>query len=397
LRADGKHLLNAGKQPAYKSQVKIYTDAIGNIQGYTCLYGFIMGRKYIYSGQELTVNNCLHTLGLIDYSTLDKDYIYSTQKAIEWIRLVKAEGHLWTLSPPSRSELYPNMCAESGPWMKEKHRIADEIREITSIWNCGTKNRNFAIQKQIRSWDDINCFSSNMNIYNNYSSIIDSILHINHQTEINILPDKIQNNFFNWKIRENELFLDFETISDIFTGFTNLPFQNATELIFIIGAGFVNDEGVFEYKKFVCNQLTKEDENQIMNEFSDFLASRNYPKIYYWSAEPSIWKRAEIRNSREKLNLKWCDLYQLFKGEPIVIRGCFDFSLKSIAKAMHRYGMISTSLESNCNSGMVAMLNCWKYYNQGRDEEIIQDTIRYNEFDCKVLYEILEFLRTNML
>jgi predicted RecB family nuclease len=80
-----------------------------------------------------------------------------------------------------------------------------------------------------------------------------------------------------------------------------------------------------------------------------------------------------------------------------VIRGCFDFSLKSIAKAMHRYGMISTSLESNCNSGMVAMLNCWKYYNQGRDEEIIQDTIRYNEFDCKVLYEILEFLRTNML
>jgi predicted RecB family nuclease len=134
-----------------------------------------------------------------------------------------------------------------------------------------------------------------------------------------------------------------------------------------------------------------------MNEFSDFLASRNYPKIYYWSAEPSIWKRAEIRNSREKLNLKWCDLYQLFKGEPIVIRGCFDFSLKSIAKAMHRYGMISTSLESNCNSGMVAMLNCWKYYNQGRDEEIIQDTIRYNEFDCKVLYEILEFLRTNML
>jgi hypothetical protein len=396
LRADGKHLLNVGKQPAYKAQVKIYTDAIGNIQGYNCPYGFIMGRKYIYSGQERIENNCLYTLGLIDYSSLDKDYVYSTQKAIEWIRLVKGEGHLWTISPPSRTELYPNMCIESGPWTREKQRISNEIREITSIWNCRTKNRNFAIQKQIYSWDNIDCLSSNMNIYNNYTPVIDSILSINRQTEFNILPDKIQNNFFNWKSRENEIFLDFETISDIFTGFADLPFQNTTEIIFMIGVGFVNDEGVFEYKKFVCNQLTKEDENQIMNDFSQFLENRNYPKIYYWSAEPSIWKRAEIRNSREKLILKWCDLYQLFKTEPIVIRGCLDFTLKSIAKAMYNHGMISTNLETICNSGMVAMLNCWKYYNQGRDENIIQDIIRYNEFDCKVLYEILEFLRSKI-
>lgn len=401
IRADGKHLLNIGKQPAYKAQVKIYTDAIGIIQGYTCPYGFILGRRYVYPNrdQERVENNSLYTLGLIDYSSIDKDYVYSTQKAIEWIRLVKGEGHQWTLFPPSRQELYPNMCVESGPWMKEKQRIAEELKEITSIWNCGTKNRNFAIQNQIHSWENINCSSYNMNINNNYSSIIDSILFINRQTEFNMLPHKIQTNCFNWKTRENEVFLDFETISDIFTDFKDLPFENSTELIFMIGVGFVNDQGEFEYKKFITNQLTKEDENAIMDEFTLFIISRNYPKIYYWSAEPTIWKRAEKRNSRTTLYLNWCDLYQLFKIEPIIIRGCLDFSLKSVAKAMHKYGMISTSLESNCNSGMIAMLNCWKYYNQSgdeRDESVINDIILYNQFDCKVLYEILEFLRNHI-
>jgi len=401
LRSDGKHLLNIGKQPSYKAQVKIYTDAIGYIQGYTCPYGFIMGRKYIYSGaSERTENNCLYTLGIIDYSSFDRDYIYSTQKAIEWIRTVKSEGHLWSISPPSRTELYPNMCFDSGPWMNEKRRIAEEIKEITLIWNCGTKNRNFAIYTNgIHSWDNINCSSSNMNISSNYSSTIDSIININHQQELNILPVQIQNNLYNWKTRENEIFLDFETVSDIFSDI-NIPIQNSTEIIFLIGVGFINLEGEFEYKKFICNELTMEDENRIMNEFSEFMDTRNYPKIYYWSAEPSIWKRAEIRNNRNRLNLNWCDLYYLFKTEPILIRNCLDYSLKSIAKSMKKHGMISTSLESDCTSGMIAMLNAWKYYkttNERRDETIMNDIILYNQFDCKVLYEILEYMRINMV
>jgi hypothetical protein len=399
LRADGKYLLNSGKQPSYKVQVKIYTDAIGNIQGYNCRYGFIIGRKYIYTRENRIVNNSLYTLGIIDYSGIDKSYNYSTQKAIEWIRLVKTEGHLWSISPPSRSELYPNMSVDSGPWMREKRRISDEIKEITLIWNCGIRNRNFAIQKQICSWDNINCNSSNLNIYNNYTPIINSILSINQQTEINILPFQIKNNLFEWKIRENEIFLDFETISDIFSDLSDLPFQNTTELIFMIGVGFINNDGEFEYKKFICNQLTLDDEKQIMNDFSHFLEIRNYPKIYYWSAEPSIWKRAEARNNKNSLHLKWCDLYKIFHSEPIVIRGCFDFSLKSIAKSMKSHNMISCNLENNmCNSGMIAMLNCWKYYNtKEKNETIIEDIIAYNQFDCKVLYEILEHMRNNMI
>lgn len=399
LRSDGKHLLNVCKQPAYKAQVKIYTDAVGIIQGYTCPYGFIMGRKYIYSGgKERTESNCLHTLGIIDYSSIDKDYIYSTQKAVDWVRMVKGEGHLWTLSPPSRTELYPNMCCDSGPWMNEKRRIADELKEITLVWNCTTKNRNFGIHTSgVFSWDDINCSSTSLNLYQNYRPVVDSILSINRESTINILPHHIQMNSFNWKTRGKEVFVDFETISDIFADIS-VPVQNETEIIFLIGVGIINSEGEFEYKKFICNDLTKQEENRIMDEFTDFMVQMDFPKIYFWSAEPSIWKRAEIRNNRSNLNLTWCDLYYLFKTEPIVVRGCLDFSLKSIAKAMKSHGMISTSLEGNStSSGISAMMNSWKYYKVSRDEELMNDVILYNHFDCKVLYEILQYIRTNMI
>jgi hypothetical protein len=394
LKSDRKYLLNVGKQPAYKGQVKIYTDAISNIQGYNCPYGFIIGRKYIYSGQNQTINNSLYTMGIIDYSTVDRDYVYSTYKAIEWIRLVKSEGHLWTIYPPSKKELYPNMCIDSGPWMKEKKRIAEEIKEITLIWNCGIRNRNIAIQNQIYSWDNQNCNTFSIGINNSYTNAINSILSINQQSKLNITSN-IKNNLFNWKSKENEIFVDFETISDIFSDLNDLPVQNSTELIFMIGVGFINNEGVFEYKNFVSNELNSQEEIRIILEFLEWLKTMSFPKIYYWSAEPSIWNRAIQRNNLENVILNWCDMYQIFKVEPIAIRGCLDYSLKSVAKAMRSHGMISCNLDdNNCNSGMMAMLNAWKYYkNKEENHEKMREIEVYNQFDCKVLYEILEFLR----
>ena len=398
IMADGKHLLNIGKQPAYKGQVKIYTDAIGMIQGYTSPYGFIMGRKYIYTRENRTENNSLYTLGIIDYSTVDRNYIYSTREAIHWVRLVKGEGSQWSLSPPSLRELYPNMCIDSGPWMAEKRRIAEELKEITLIWNCGIKNRNIAIQNQICSWDHQHLNSASIGINNNYTETINSIISINQQTETNIKPLIIQNNLFGWKARENEIFVDFETLSDIFTDLTELPVQTSTELIFMIGTGFINNEGAFEYKNFICSELSPQEENRIIYEFLTWLQTRNYPKIYYWSAEPSIWKRAIGRHNLSTPEIRWCDLYRIFKLEPIVIRGCFDYSLKSVAKAMKQHGMITCSLDDNsCNSGMLAMLRAWKHYKGEADTDVMNSIALYNQFDCKVLYEILEYLRSTQV
>ena len=126
------------------------------------------------------------------------------------------------------------------------------------------------------------------------SHIIDKIININQQDIDKILPKKIENNKCNWKYNKNELFVDFETLSDIFVGFDNLPKQESSDMIFMIGVGWYEDN-IWKYKNYICNESTYEEEYRIMNEFSIFVHSRNNPTLNYWYADSFFWKKAESR------------------------------------------------------------------------------------------------------
>jgi hypothetical protein len=135
----------------------------------------------------------------------------------------------------------------------------------------------------------------------------------------------------------------------------------------------------------------------------------NFPRLVYWSAEDRFWKAALNRqcqhllepNTMEKIktiNSSWFDLLKLFQTEPIVINGCFNYRLKSVAAAMRKHKMITVCMESDCNNGMTAMLDAWKVYqtiDQPDKSSIMQDICKYNEFDVKVLGEMISYLRNN--
>ena len=159
LRSDGIHVLNSRKYPAYKGQIWVYNQAIGNIQGYTPRYGFLLGRRwrYISKGITYTNNTCTNKLGVIDFGSLDKEYNDLSIKAIDWVRDVKNNGKRWSINPPSRNELYPNMCIDSGMYNNQKKKIAKKLGDITMIWQCGTKHRNIGFKNGVRSWKDENC------------------------------------------------------------------------------------------------------------------------------------------------------------------------------------------------------------------------------------------------
>ena len=414
LRADGIHILNSDNYPAYKTQIYIYTQAVGEIQGYESSYGFIMGRRWKYISKDIKYNeySCLDKLGVINYETIDKDYKEKTQKAIQWVRDVKTNGLKWQINPPSRKELYPNMSVDSGIWNNEKRKIAKNLGEITQLWYCGVKHRNIAINNGINNWKNPNCNSSSLGQKGSRSLIIDKIIKINQQNVDKIRPAVITSNMHNWKHKQDvELFIDFETISDIFSDFSTLPAQASTEMIFMIGVSWKENDK-FVYRSFICNDSTLSEEYRIMNEFVEFVENKGDPPLYFWHAEKSFWERAEHRQfNREELTVEqsglisgsWCiknwkDLTQLFRAEPIVLKGCFGFGLKDIARAMRQYGMIQTRIESNCHSGMDAMIYAWDCY-KNNDEpatcNIMKDIRQYNKFDCEVLGEILEYLRDN--
>lgn len=414
LRADAIHLVNAGSMSAYKAQCLVYTELVGEIQGYTAPYAFLMGRRWrcTRNGVSHSNNSCLGKLGKIDYNDIDVQYKQRTADAIQWVRDVKTDSEKWTTTPQTREELYPNMCVDSGIWNGEKEKIADNIGEMTKIWHVGVRHRKNAVDKQIFSWRDKSCTTASMGLRGLRAPVIDAIISINRQNRDKIRPSRIQNNLHDWKAPGNELFVDFETFGDMFDDFTSLPSQNHTDMIFMIGVGY-EEEGRWVYKNFTCTQPTLLEEYRIMDEFAQLVADRSYPKIYHWVADEKFWRAAENRQfditddsdierkdhiSDDWQVKEWADLSQVFQTEPIVIKDCFKYGLKSVSKAMKKHGMIKGTLDSSCDNGMSAMIKAWKLYQSDKNLVVskkMKDIVKYNEFDCKVLWEILSYLRKN--
>ena len=158
----------------------------------------------------------MERLGTVDFENYDKHIPNSCNKAVKWYRNVMKHGRRWTITPPSRPELYPNMCVDSNEWNHYKQKLATELGEISMIWNCGVKQRHNAFEQNIKSWRNVNCNSKTLGIKQgtHRAHVIDQIIEINRDIKSpNILPEKITSNFQNWK-QENkrELYVDFRNI-----------------------------------------------------------------------------------------------------------------------------------------------------------------------------------------
>ena len=65
---------------------------------------------------------------------------------------------------------------------------------------------------------------------------------------------------------------------------------------------------------------------------------------------------------------------------------------------MYKHKLISTKIESECSNGLMASINAWKEYQTNPDpinSGVMKDIKKYNEFDCKVMWDILRYLRKN--
>ena len=413
LNSKGKCLLNSGSTPAYKSQVWIYNRALSSIQKYSSPYAFILGRRWSYKSKSISYQNdkCFDRLGVIDILDYDSKVIEKARKAVRWYREVKNEGFKWNINPPTRKELYPNMCRDNNKWNTTKRKIAQNLGEITDVWMCGVKNREIAFSKGIKDWKNPRATSSTFGIEGVRGSIINKMLKINRQDEIKVSPSSISENIMKWKNVENEAFVDFETFSDIFSeNNTDVSIQPRGNLIYQIGIGY-NENG-WKYKYFICHQPTKDEEFRIMKEFMDFINERNIKVAWYWHAEDNFWKRScDIQFNRVditpenkdeiiywNLQSRWRDLRKLFVKEQITIKGCFGYGLKNIGRTLKSMNLINTPMESECNNGKTAMIQAWKCYQKFEKPwkcGAMKDVTQYNEYDCRLLHDILVYLRQN--
>ncbi len=463
LRCNGIHILNEGMVPCYKSQTFIYNRALADIQGYNPKKTFILGRKWKFTskGDTFKGNTCFDRLGVIDFSTIDTSIEQETNDAVKWILDVRQNGDKWDPLAKNHPNLYPNMAnTYDFPWSESKKRIADQIKEITQLWMCNTKNRAIAHKNNVFEWSDPKCTTDALGVNGPVTKkILNEILKINHQQQYQIMPLKIKNNIGDWQTQyELEFYVDFETVNDVvLTDFKKLPKSETITILFQIGVGYIDPStSKWKYISFMVNDLTKKEEYKICKAFVEFInekSGESNPPLFHWSsAEPNIWQNiiekyvlsenvppevaspsgiperdtlgesvSKEDTPRESVSkedtlgesvskedtqfdwdMSWVDMLKVFKGEPIVIKNIFDFSLKSIAKQMHKYNMIDSTWTSNCSNGATAMIAAYKAQKDAKERNVsmkdtsyMKDIEKYNEIDCKTIYEIVNYLRMN--
>ena len=418
LCVNGKHIRNDARYPSYKGQLAIYNSALGNLQGYTPSSTYILGRgwRIVSSTGTIYKSNPFDRLGEIDYETFDKEYIERTANAIIWIRNVRFFKDEWKAEPPSVPELYPNMSVlYDTKYYKEKRQIAENINELTMLWNVGYKHRLLGHKNNIYSWKQDDFDLSKLGITSD--KIVNTLNHIIKVNKTNnyILPEIIMNNDMDWKVPYDlDMFIDYETTNTCIANNDMLGYNN---LIFLIGLWhYRNDK--WQYKYFLMENTN---EVKVIDDFKNYVEevireymikhslSRDkcYPKFIHWGeTEQSLLD--EVNKKYRNRYYKWInsvyflDLCNVFKEEPIVIKGSFNFGLKEIVRAMCNNKMISSNW-SECNitdGGNVSLLASQYYFSQSKNKltdkqtNQMNDIIKYNEVDCRVLYDIIEYLRS---
>jgi len=400
LSSDESFICNTGFVPVFKGQILVYTIALNEILNQNVTKGFILGKKYVNTKNKIKTtvyNDEYNKLAEINYSTFDSNYYDLINKAKEWIFKLRTHGHTWSLLPkPSVQELYPNMSNnKDGKWHNIKKELAEEIKDLTLIVNVGYKERLTAFSKGVYSYDDNNCSSEVLGINGSKSIMINKILEINSSYCLDIIkPDKIIYNENNWrqtKMSQCEFFIDYETTNDF----------EKNNFIFMIGVGYKNND-CWDFKCFISKNNSESEQQNMFNYFWEHInlklkeQNKEEPIFIHWtSAEPVFYNKIKSKFSLPEKN--FLDLYSVFINEPITIKGAFNYSLKTIAKTMYKHNLIQTSwsTSSMCNNGLDALLQGNKLYATKSDLVLddMKDISYYNEIDCKVLYEILLYLR----
>jgi len=401
LCSDGRLIRNSDLYPAYKGQLAIYNAALGLIQGFTPNQAYILGKSWKYNkGKEYFEGyNCFDRLGVIDYTDFDSDYLIKTQSALEWIRNMRMNWSKWDIEKPHIPELMPNMNnTYDYPFHHIKVRLSEKNKELTQVYMVGVKNRNLAIAAGVKRYTDTKCNSEIMGLYGpKVSPLIDNILKVNRGKR-SFYPEKIINCSPSLTQRDSEFFVDFETMNGSLFETDPLNSKEINGIIFMIGIGKFKES--WDFKSLSMETYSIPEEARVVQEMIDTIPLRS--TIYHWGhAEFTGFRSCNSRHKGRWTewydSIEWIDLCEVFKTEPILIKGATKFGLKEISKYMRLNGMINVNWEDSLD-GFSAMIKAIRYYKNKSQEDIenFKKIIRYNEVDCKSVQEILYYLRTKL-
>ena len=363
---------------------------------------------YLFAKEYRHKDNILRKKESIGYFQFTNDMKNKIEEGLGWIDNLNHYYDDWLIYPkPTISELYPNMNIKTGPWYKEKKRLAELINEITLVWNISYHKRCILHDKGIYTWSDP-ILLRNIYPYEIHDSkrelIQEKMIHMNKQDELKIQPRRIKSRDFIHHIlnRENSIILDIESVlrldekESYFTEDINLE----NPRICIIGT-IINKTDSF--KDFTIKYLSDEEEKKIIQYWLIYLnksIKSNKIKVYHWGNAEKVYLDY-MKNKYPDLKypeFELIDILKYFKEEPITIQGCFGYGLKEIVKQLYSHKLIENQWQDDTD-GLEAMIQIMKKSQEAELKNIplkrfneIKKIIYYNYMDCKVIVDILQML-----
>lgn len=393
------NILNSGNLRPYKAQLFIYNKILENIfygesdfeAPFKNPYAFLMGRRLVTFDKES--RNGLLNLGIIDFN---KESMGKTVKeAVEWIIEVRQDGHRWKIEMPNCPELKPNMKNQSDfPWTNAKKLIAERQNDLTRYWKISSKMRD-----EIGKIENVESYLYENVVGDSQRQIMVKMNNINEgdeeiHYELNLeKTEKISKVVHTQKFK---FFVDFEFING-----SDITFDHNTRThLYMIGVGyFMNNR--WEFQVFIPKTLNDRDEKQNIYRWLNFMKTvaqiNGYQEyiLFHWSnAEPCLFNRLK-EYFLIRANLEWIDLLGIYRDIQFICKGMYNFSLKSVAKSMNSMGLIKTVWDQGVSDGLGAQLiliNGLKMTNVLNDIPNMTSIINYNEIDCRVLYEMEDYL-----
>lgn len=386
-------------------------------------------------------NTCI----VMDPKTVDTIDCVTLNEGINWIKTLRENGKGWLSciadnKVPKNSKIMPNMCNKfDQKWRSIKKELAVKWGELTLLWYCGINQRNRAHEKGVYTWktcdDTLTSEDVVMSLYadndkeveyefSNRKRIIKSMIELNRSNKIYSSKNfgEITEPYID---TENalEVYIDFEVLSGKnINKNVSKRLQTPQDIIYLIGMQWKCPEtNDMKFNSFISAALTSAAEKGMIKDWWSTVKQlkRKYGVekiiLYHWSpAEERFLNRAFKRHSLSyiKSNLEsgsydLRDLMEMYVDAEVVIRDVWGYSVKDIAKGLHKHGLVSEVWDDTekggdmINSGegtLVTATNCYReILNNGmniQNNPNFTPIIDYNHMDCNVLYHLLTFLRT---